>query len=117
MTSARVGSTWCTPATCVSDAQLSCVNQTAAHDCAYLMLLSAQLDSLLDSRGERGYRDCQLFAGLAASRCQLAATALGLGSTALTVCDEAAARFTPAGSIPLLAIAVGKSPRQAGERE
>lgn len=90
-----------------AQAQAACMNQAPARDCAYLVLLAADLDAALDSRGERGYRDLQLYAGLAVSRCQLAATALGLGSCPLTVCDEVAVRFTPPGKIPLLAIAVG----------
>ncbi len=98
-----------------SDAQAACLNQAAAHDCAYLVLLAADLDAALASRGERAYRDLQLYAGLAVSRWQLAATALGLGSCPLTMCDEVAAHFTPPGKIPLLAIAVGSPARQINE--
>lgn len=95
-----------------AQAQAVCMNQAPARDCAYLVLLAADLDAALARRGERGYRDVQLFAGLAVSRCQLAATALGLGSCPLTVCDEVAARFTPPGKVPLLAIAVGSPARR-----
>jgi len=98
-----------------SDAQAACMNQAPARDCAYLALLAADLDAVVASRGERGYRDLQLYAGLAVSRCQLAVTALGLGSCPLTVCDEVAARFTPPGKVPLLAIAVGAPTRQTNQ--
>ena len=98
-----------------SEARAACMNQAPARDCAYLVSLAADLDAALASRGERGYRDLQLYAGLAVSRCQLAATALGLGSCPLTVCDEVAAGFTPPGKIPLLAIAVGSPARQTSQ--
>jgi SagB-type dehydrogenase family enzyme len=94
-----------------ADAQAVCLGQSAARDCGYLVLLAADLDATLARRGERGYRDLQFYAGLAVSRGQLAATALGLGSCPLTICDEVAARFTPPGAIPLIALAVGHPAR------
>jgi len=95
----------------VADAVTSCLNQKPAGDCAYLALLCASLDTSLRRHGQRGYRYLQLFAGVVAGRLQLAAAAAGLRSTPLTVCDEAAASFTPPGMIPLIAVAIGAPSR------
>jgi nitroreductase family protein len=88
-------------------AAASCLDQPAARDCAFLLLAAGDLDGQLRRRGQRGYRELQFWAGMAAGRLQLAALAAGLGSTPLTVRDTTAARFVPAGMVPLIAVAVG----------
>ncbi len=91
-----------------ADAVASCLDQQAAGDGAYLVLLAADIDEHIRNHGERGYRGIQLFAGMVAGRLQLAAAHLGLVSTPLTVRDDTAARFVPPGTVPLIAVAVGR---------
>jgi SagB-type dehydrogenase family enzyme len=100
-----------------AEAVVGCLDQKPAGECAYVVLLAADLNKYLRVRGQRGYRALNLYAGVVAGRLQLAAAAAGLGSTPLTVRDEAAAQLVPAHMVPLLAVAVGRpmsAPQPAG---
>lgn len=90
-----------------SAAIASCLDQRPAGECAFALLIAADLDRQLAAYGQRGYRALQFYAGVVAGRTQLAAAAAGLGSTPLTVRDEVAARYVPDRMVPLLAVAVG----------
>ncbi|TMG49809.1 MAG: SagB/ThcOx family dehydrogenase [Chloroflexi bacterium] len=62
---------------------------SAAADVYFL----SDLDAVLERFGDRGYRVAQIAGGIAGGRLELAATAMGLGTTGLTFFDNEVTRF------------------------
>jgi SagB-type dehydrogenase family enzyme len=62
---------------------------SAAADVYFL----SDLDAVLGRFGDRGYRLTQIAGGIAGGRLELAATAMGLGTTGLTFFDDEVTRF------------------------
>lgn len=93
-----------------------CLEQPLGADCSAMIVYMGDLERILASLGNRGYRDAHLEAGLLGGRAYLAAYALERGATGLTFYDQDTSRFFEphaAGMSPLLIIAVGV-PRQHG---
>jgi SagB-type dehydrogenase family enzyme len=79
-------------------------------DAAACVFLLADLATILEHLGNRGYRVAQLEAGIMAGNLYLAATAIGLGVTGLTFYDaEADRQIQPhaPGQSTMLAVALG----------
>jgi SagB-type dehydrogenase family enzyme len=80
-------------------------------DAAVLVLLMADLTTILERLGNRGYRAAQLEAGIVAGKLYLAATEAGLGVTGLTFYDDEVSRVLgrhAPGLTPMLAVALGQ---------
>ena len=95
-----------------------CLEQQLGADCSALIVYMADLERVLESLGNRGYRDAHLEAGICGGRAYLGAYALDRGATGLTFYDEETAKFFgphAAGMSPLLMVAVGvpQPPRSA----
>lgn len=95
-----------------------CLEQQLGADCSALIVYMADLERVLESLGNRGYRDAHLEAGICGGRAYLAAYALDRGATGLTFYDEDTAKFFgphAAGMSLLLMVAVGvpQPPRSA----
>ena len=69
------------------------LGQELGAEAAVDLYFVSDLDAMLDRLGERGYRVAQMAGGIAGGRVDLAATALGLGSTGLTFFDDEVTRF------------------------
>lgn len=69
------------------------LGQPVAGQAAVNIYLMADLDTVFDRLGERGYRVAQMAGAIAGGRLELAATGLGLGATGLTFFDDDATRF------------------------
>jgi len=96
-----------------TEAVAACTGQAAAGACASLLLCSVDLRGALATGGDRAYRALQVRAGLVAGRMQLMTVADGLGSSPLTLNDEAASALLGEGEAGLLAVAVGRPAVQA----
>ncbi|HEY6395374.1 MAG TPA: SagB/ThcOx family dehydrogenase [Candidatus Binataceae bacterium] len=87
-----------------------CLEQPLGLDCSALVVYMSSLERVLNSLGNRGYRDAHLEAGILGGRAYLAAYALGRGATGLTFYDDDTTRFfepqTASGS-PILMVALG----------
>jgi len=87
-----------------------CLEQMLGYDCSALIVYMANLESVLLTLGNRGYRDAHLEAGILAGRVYLASYALDRGATGLTFYDDDTSKFfSPhaATKFPLLMVAVG----------
>jgi SagB-type dehydrogenase family enzyme len=87
-----------------------CLEQPLGADCSALICYMANLDSALDTLGNRGYRDVHLEAGMLGGRAYLAAYSLSRGASGLTFYDDDTTKFFAphaAGKSPLLMVAVG----------
>jgi SagB-type dehydrogenase family enzyme len=96
-----------------------CLEQPLGADASALICYMADLERVLARRGNRGYRDVHLEAGLIGGRTYLAAYALGRGATGLTFYDDDTTKFfSPhgAGKSPILMVAVGV-PRSSVRRQ
>ena len=71
----------------VAAMQMSLVQELAA-DAAVNVCFLADLDSVLDRLGDRGWRAAHMGAAIAGGRLEVAAQALGLGATGLTFFDD-----------------------------
>ncbi len=69
------------------------LDQPAAGEAAVNIYFIAQLDDVIATLGDRGYRAAQLEAGLRGGRVYLKATELGLRATGLTFYDDEVARL------------------------
>jgi hypothetical protein len=87
--------------------QQLCLNQPLGGDSAYTVFHSADLDVVLGTLGDRGYRAAQLEAGIASGRLSLAAFTLGCGATGLTFFDEPVRRFFATSASCMLVTSVG----------
>lgn len=97
-----------------------CLEQPLGADCSALVVYMCNLERILASLGNRGYRDAHLEAGLLGGRAYLAAYALERGATGLTFYDEDTSRFFEphaAGMSPLLIVAVGVPRRHESSRD
>lgn len=84
-----------------------CLDQDLGGDAAYTVYHGCELEPLLRTLGDRGYRAAQLEAGIAAGRLYLAAHALGLGASSLTFYDDEVSEFFSTTAATMLATAVG----------
>lgn len=94
-----------------AEAGYLCLWQDLAADASAVVFYLVDLERVLRTFGERGYRLAELEAGLAAGRSYLAAYALGRGATGLTFFDdEVTALFSPhaRGLESLLVVAIGQ---------
>jgi SagB-type dehydrogenase family enzyme len=92
------------------EAGYMCLEQPLGSDCSALICYMADLESVLQALGNRGYRDAHLEAGLLGGQAYLAAYALDRGATGLTFYDDDTTRFFEPhakGLSPILMVAVG----------
>jgi SagB-type dehydrogenase family enzyme len=100
-----------------AEAGYLCLEQPLGADCSALIIYMGDLDSTVQTFGNRGYRNAHLDAGVLGGRAYLAAYSLGRGATGLTFYDDDTTSFlqTHSGRMsPLLMIAVGE-PRSRRE--
>jgi SagB-type dehydrogenase family enzyme len=86
------------------------LEQPLGIDCSALLIYMTDLEKVLQTLGNRGYRDVHLEAGLRGGRAYLAAYSLQRGATGLTFYDDDTTRFLQphCGAMsPLLMVAVG----------
>lgn len=93
-----------------------CLDQPLAGEAAAVVVFTADLDTVLATLGERGYRAAQLAAGVALGRAYLAAYAMGLGATGLTFYDDDLGNALGGGREPLTCVALGIDARRPGLR-
>jgi SagB-type dehydrogenase family enzyme len=87
-----------------------CLEQSLGADASVLICYMSNLERVLTTLGNRGYRTAHLEAGLIAGKAYLAAYSLGRGATGLTFYDDDTSLFfSPhaAGKSPILMLAVG----------
>ncbi len=86
------------------------LDQAAASEAAVNIYFTAQLNDVVMTLGERGYRAAELEAGLRGGRVYLKATELGLRATGLTFYDDEVAQLfdQPDDSLILFLIVVGR---------
>ncbi|MDP9015440.1 MAG: nitroreductase family protein, partial [Thermoproteota archaeon] len=70
-----------------------CLGQTLFSDASVVFFLMTDLQSVLGSLGNRGYRSSQFEAGVIAGKIYLAAYALGIGASGSTFFDDAVTEF------------------------
>ncbi len=70
-----------------------CLEQQLAADGSVAIFLMSNLNSVLETYGNRGYRAAQLEAGITAGKMYLAAYALGIGASGITFYDDAVTDF------------------------
>jgi SagB-type dehydrogenase family enzyme len=95
-------------------AALLCLRQRLAADAGATHFLMADLNQVIVSLGNRGYRAAELEAGIVGGKLYLAAYAQRLGATGLTFFDDLVTEFflpESSGRNCLLVVAVGHSPR------
>ena len=90
-----------------SESERLCLGQPLGGDAALTAFHMADLHSVLVTLSDRGYRACQLEAGIAAGRLALASFTLGYGATGLTFFDDEVARFFGTTAACMLVTAVG----------
>lgn len=93
-----------------NEAGYLCLEQALGADCSALICYMTNLERVLEARGNRGYRDAHLEAGILGGRAYLAAYALGRGASGLTFYDDDTTKFLAPhaeGKSPLLMVAVG----------
>ncbi|MBI4608422.1 MAG: SagB/ThcOx family dehydrogenase [Candidatus Rokubacteria bacterium] len=99
-----------------SQAGYLCLEQALGADASCVIFFLADLASLLDRYGNRGYRLANLEAGLVGGRCYLGAYGLGFGASGLTFYDgEVVSFFSPhaAGKDAIFVTALGRSVKAA----
>lgn len=85
-----------------------CLGQTLFSDASVVFFLMTDLQSVLDSLGNRGYRSSQFEAGIIAGKLYLAAYALGIGASGSTFFDDAVTEvFSPHARKKSTMIAIG----------
>src|SRR5215210_2010725 len=85
-----------------------CLGQSLFGDASAVFFLMTDLQSVLKSLGNRGYRACQFEAGIIAGKIYLAAYALGIGASGSTFFDDAVTEFfSPHASDKSTMIAIG----------
>jgi SagB-type dehydrogenase family enzyme len=85
-----------------------CLGQSLFGDASAVLFLMSDLHSVLHSLGNRGYRACQLEAGIMAGKIYLAAYAHKIGASGSTFFDDAVTEFfSPHASNKSTMIAVG----------
>ena len=92
-----------------------CFEQALGADASVVVFFMADLESLLQRFGNRGYRAVQLQAGILGGKMYLCAGALGLGASGLTFYDDdVRAFFTPhgTGKSAIFVVALGQTARE-----
>jgi nitroreductase len=87
-----------------------CLGQPLFSEASVVFFLMADLQSVLRSLGNRGYRSCQFEAGIIAGKIYLAAYALGIGASGSTFFDDAVTEFLSphaANKSTMIAVGVG----------
>ena len=87
-----------------------CLGQSLFSDACAVFFLLTDLEAVLRSLGNRGYRACQFEAGIIAGKIYLAAYALGIGASGSTFFDDAVTEFfSPHASnrSPMIVVGVG----------
>src|ERR687893_2528496 len=85
-----------------------CLGQTLFSDASVVFFLMTDLESVLGTLGNRGYRSSQFEAGVIAGKIYLAAYALGIGASGSTFFDDAVTEFfSPHAANKSTMIAVG----------
>ncbi|MFL6487869.1 MAG: SagB/ThcOx family dehydrogenase [Nitrososphaera sp.] len=85
-----------------------CLGQSLFRDASVVFFLMTNLQSVLNSLGNRGYRASQFEAGVIAGRIYLSAYAIGIGASGSTFFDDAVTEFlSPHASSKSTMIAVG----------
>lgn len=85
-----------------------CLGQSLFRDASVVFFLMTDLQAVLRSLGNRGYRASQFEAGIIAGKIYLAAYALGIGASGSTFFDDAVTEaFSPYASNKSTMIAVG----------
>jgi SagB-type dehydrogenase family enzyme len=95
-----------------------CLGQPLGGDSCYTAFHCAELDSILESLGSRGYRLAQFESGVVSGRLALCAFALGLGATGLTFFDNPVSQYFAISAEPMLVTSVGipaRPPAPAGK--
>jgi SagB-type dehydrogenase family enzyme len=91
------------------------LGQALAGDASAAIFMMADLNSILNRFGNRGYRAVQTEAGIIGGKLYLAAYTLRLGATGLTFFDDAVTTFFlphAAGKSTIFLVAVGKSAKE-----
>ena len=92
-----------------------CFEQALGADASMVVFFMADLESVLQRFGNRGYRAVQLEAGILGGKMYLCAGALGLGASGLTFYDDdVTAFFTPhaGGKSAIFVVALGQTARE-----
>jgi SagB-type dehydrogenase family enzyme len=92
-----------------------CFEQALGADASVVMFFMADLESVLQRFGNRGYRAVQLEAGILGGKMYLCAGALGLGASGLTFYDDdVTAFFAPhaTGKSAIFVVALGQTARE-----
>jgi nitroreductase len=92
------------------------LDQELAGDAAVNAYWLADLATITDRSGQRGYRAAQLEAAIEGGKLYLAAYALGLGATGLTFYDDEVTRFFEphaTGKAVMFLVAIGRPARRA----
>ena len=85
-----------------------CLGQSLFSDASAVLFLMTDLQSVLKSLGNRGYRVCQFEAGVIAGKIYLAAYAQGIGASGSTFFDDAVTEFfSPHAKCKSTMIAIG----------
>ena len=101
-----------------SEAGYLCLEQPLGADCSALIIYMTDLQRVLRTFGNRGYRNAHLEAGLSGGRAYLVAYSLGRGATGLTFYDDETTSFLQphCGQMsPLLMVAVGEPKTRRGD--
>lgn len=89
-----------------------CFEQALGADASAVVYFLADLDRILEQKGNRGYRAAQLESGVMAGNAYLCAHSLGLGATGMTFYDDDVTEFfSPhaAGKSMMFLVALGKT--------
>jgi SagB-type dehydrogenase family enzyme len=89
-----------------------CLDQPLGGRAAATTFFTADLDRVLPTLGDRGYRAAQLDAGISAGRLSLGAYARGLGATGLTFYDDEVRGSLRTAHEPMMCVAVGADARR-----
>lgn len=85
-----------------------CLGQSLFSDASCVLFLMTDLDAVLNTLGNRGYRTCQFEAGVVAGKVYLSSYALGLGASGSTFFDDAVTEtFSPHAKDKATMIAIG----------
>lgn len=91
-----------------SESGYLCLGQPLFSDASAVLFMMADLEAVLKSLGNRGYRACQFEAGVVAGKIYLSSYALGLGASGSTFYDDAVTEsFSPHAKSKAAMIAVG----------
>src|SRR5206468_1467545 len=91
-----------------SESGYLCLGQPLFSDASVVFFIMTELNEVLKTFGNRGYRACQLEAGVVAGKIYLSSYALGLGASGSTFYDDAVTEFfSPHARYKATMIAVG----------